>query len=102
MLDYYRKNRLVSFGFVAASDLAENIDGKAIDLRKGNRRFRFYKRLLANLFGPQTFYQVADMTNTIYLMINNKQLKSGVISIESIEKKLNELYSGNFAISDIQ
>lgn len=69
MLEYYRKNPLVSFGFVAAPDLEKDIQGKKVNLTNGSRRFKFYQRMMVNLFGPQTFYQAADTTNTIYLMI---------------------------------
>lgn len=80
MLEYYRKNPLVSFGFVAAPDLEKDVKGKKFDPANGSRRFKFYQRMMVNLFGPKTFYQAADTTNTIYLMINMTQLKSGVIT----------------------
>lgn len=41
MLEYYRKNNLVSFGFVAAPDLDKDIIGKKVDTAKGSRRFVF-------------------------------------------------------------
>lgn len=44
MLEYYRRNRLVLFGFVAAPDLDKDIKGKRIDTRNGSRRFKFYQR----------------------------------------------------------
>lgn len=56
MLEYYRRNSLVSFGFVAANDLEKDIKGKKINLSGGSRRFRFYQRMMVNLFGPETFY----------------------------------------------
>lgn len=72
MLIYYRKNKLVSFGFVAAPDLEKDIRGKKVDKDNGSRRFKFYQRMMVNLFGPETFYQASDTTNTIYLF-NDKQ-----------------------------
>lgn len=100
MLDYYRKNTLVSFGFVAAPDLEKDIEGKRINPVKGSRRFQFYKRIMVNLFGPETFLQASDTTNTIYLMINMKMLSSGNITIKDIEKRLNQTYEGGFIIED--
>lgn len=100
MLEYYRKNKLVSFGFVAAPDLEKDIKGKNIDEANGSRRFRFYQRLMINLFGPETFYQASDTTNTIYLMINMTQLSQGIITIKDIEQKLNQTYEGNFIINE--
>ncbi len=100
MLEYYRKNPLVSFGFVAARDLEKDIKGKKLDLDKGSRRFRFYQRMMINLFGPETFLQAADTTNTIYLMINMKTLTSGVITIQDIENRLNQTYEGGFIIDE--
>lgn len=100
MLEYYRKNKLVSFGFVAAPDLEKDIKGKNIDEANGSRRFRFYQRLMINLFGPETFYQASDTTNTIYLMINMTQLSQGIITIKDIEQKLNQTYEGEFIINE--
>ncbi len=99
MLEYYRKNPLVSFGFVAAPDLEKDIQGKKVNLTNGSRRFKFYQRMMVNLFGPQTFYQAADTTNTIYLMINMVQLKSGAITFKDIETRLNQTYRGNFIVN---
>lgn len=98
MLEYYRKNKLVSFGFVAAPDLARDIKGKNIDIEHGGRRFKFYKRMMLNLFGPQTFYQVSDTTFTIYLLINSNQLKNNAITITDIERRLNQTYDGDYIV----
>lgn len=100
MLEYYRKNPLVSFGFVAARDLEKDLEGKNIDVESGSRRFKFYKRMMVNLFGPETFFQSSDTSNTIYLMINMKQLSSGVITIKDIETKLYQTYIGEYIISN--
>jgi len=100
MLEYYRKNNLVSFGFVAAPDLDEDIRGKKLDKENGSRRFRFYKRMMVNLFGPETFYQASDVTNTIYLMINMKRLSDGAITLKDIEQKLNQMYMGEFVVNE--
>ena len=100
MLDYYIKNPLVSFGFVAAPDLEKDIKGKHLDPQKGNRRFLFYQRMMINLFGPKTFSQLSDTENRMYLMVNNRQLSTGLISIRQLEKRLNQLYEGDFNISE--
>ena len=101
MLEYYRKNPLVSFGFVAARDLEDDIKGKNINVKTGSRRFRFYQRMMINLFGPETFCQVSDATNTIYLMINMKQLSTGNITMKDIENKLNQTYQGEYIINEL-
>lgn len=98
MLEYYRKNPLVSFGFVAAPDLEKDLKGKNIDVGSGSRRFKFYQRMMINLFGPETFYQASDTTNTIYLMINMRQLSTGAIAIKDIEDRLNQTYNGDYII----
>lgn len=100
MLEYYRKNRLVSFGFVAAPDLDKDIKGKRIDKESGSRRFKFYQRMMTNLFGPETFYQVSDTTNTIYLLVNMAQLSNKAITIKDIEQKLNQTYLGEYVINN--
>lgn len=98
MLEYYRNNDMTSFGFVAAPDLENDIIRKKINDNCGNRRFRFYKAMMINLFGPETFYQASDTTNTIYLMINNKLLSNGILTLKDIEQKLNQLYIGDYII----
>lgn len=98
MLEYYRKNTLVSFGFVAAQDLEADVKGKKMDKVIGSRRFRFYQRMMVNLFGPQTFLQASDTTHTIYLMINMRQLAEGKITIKDIENKINQTYEGDYIV----
>ena len=44
--------------------------------------------MMINLFGPKTFYQASDTTNTIYLLINQQRLSSGKISLKDIESNL--------------
>jgi len=100
MLEYYRRNPLVSFGFVAAPDLDKDIEGKRVDKQSGSRRFRFYQRMMINLFGPKTFYQVSDTTNTIYLLVNKIQLSNNAITLKDIEQKLNQTYLGEYIIND--
>jgi hypothetical protein len=56
--------------------------------------------MMVSLFGPETFYQASDTSNTIYLMINMKQLKSGVITMKDIERKLNQTYCGQFIVGE--
>lgn len=98
MLEYYRHNKLVSFGFVASPDLAKDIEGKNFDIDKGSRRFLFYQRMMLNLFGSDTFMHVSDTTHTIYLMVNNTLLSKGQITIEEIATKINQTYLGNYII----
>lgn len=94
------KSPLVSFGFVAAPDLERDIKGKKLDPAAGSRRFRFYQRMMINLFGPKTFYQASDTTNTIYLMINMEQLESGAVTFKDIENRLNQTYEGTYVVDD--
>lgn len=100
MLEYYRKNRLASFGFVAAPDLDKDLKGKRVDKESGSRRFKFYRRMMINLFGPETFYQVSDTTNTIYLLVNMTQLSNKAVTLKDIERKLNKFYLGEYTIND--
>ena len=100
MLKYYHRNRLTSFGFVAAPDLDKDIKDKKVDTESGSRRFKFYQRMMVNLFGPETFYQVSDTTNTIYLLVNTEQLSKGAVTLKDIERRLNQTYQRGFLISE--
>ena len=100
MLEYYRKNPFISFGFVAAPDLEKDLVGKSFDQKNGSRRFRFYQRMMITLFGPETFLQVSDTTHTIYLMVNRQQLIQNNFTIKNIEDKLNQIYSGGYVLDN--
>lgn len=100
MLEYYRMNRLVSFGFIAAPDLDNDVKNKNVDISSGSRRFKFYKRMMINLFGPKTFYQVSDSTNTIYLLVNMEQMTKGIVTLKDIELKINQTYQGEYTINE--
>lgn len=93
MFHYLENNRCASSGFVAASDLNQTS-------RTGypNKRFRFYRRLMLTLFGPETFIQAYDLANSLYLLINRKELESSHISISHLEKEISLLYEGVYSI----
>lgn len=96
MLHYYRNNPLASFGFVAAPDLDADVRAIHSQIEHGNRRYTLYKRLMLNWFGTQTFLQVSDTGNTIYLLVNQAQLASGSITIDHIERQINQIYTGDY------
>lgn len=56
--------------------------------------------MMINLFGPETFYQVFDTTNTIYLLVNVVRLTNNSFSLKDLEKKLNQIYLGEYIIND--
>ena len=90
MLDYFRNDNCISFGFVAAPNLNDPLSP--------NKRFRFYRRMMLSIFGEQTFAQGYDVKNSIYILINRKMLDSRQISLSKIEKEINNLYEGDFSI----
>ncbi len=90
MLDYFKNDNCISFGFVAAPNLNDT-DGP-------NKRFRFYRRMMLSIFGSRTFAQGYDIENSIYVLINRKMLDSRLISLSEIEKEINKLYEGEFSI----
>lgn len=87
MLDYYKHDNSSSFGFVAAADIGGNPIGKP------NKRFRFYRTMMLNIFGKQTFIQGYD----IDLLINRFSLENGVISKDEIEDEISRLYQGDYS-----
>lgn len=92
MLDYYRKDEFYSFGFVAAPDL----DG--IKANVPNKRFRFYRNMMLNVFGEQTFLQAYDVNTSVYVLINRKSYEQGDISIEALEDEISRLYEGDYSL----
>lgn len=93
MLEYFRKDRCASFGFVAANDL--NSPEKS---DTPNKRFRFYRRMMLSIFGSQTFVQGYDERNSIYLIINREMLERNEISIRQIETEISRLYEGQYSL----
>lgn len=93
MLDYYKRNPNASFGFVAANDLVGETDS-----RRPNKRFRFYKAMMLNLFGKETFAQGYDIDNSLYLLVNRNGLEQGIITAEQIEKEISKLYNGEYFV----
>lgn len=94
MLNYYKKNPLCSFGFVAS----ESID-LPVGNYKINKRFRFYRRMMLSLFSPKYFLQGYDLKRSLYLLINKKALKDKEITIPYIEEEINKLFIGDFSLS---
>ena len=56
--------------------------------------------MMINLFGPETFFQVSDTTNTIYLLVNREQLSKGAVTLKDIERRLNQTYNGGYFITE--
>ena len=92
MLNYYNRNPSSSFGFVAAADLNVN------QTEKPNKRFRFYRAMMLNIFGKQTFIQGSDIKNSIYLLVNRASFENGIISKTQIETEISRLYEGDYSL----
>lgn len=90
MLKYFRQDEFSSFGFVAAPDL----DGVQIGLP--NKRFRFYRNLMLNIFGSKTFLQAYDVNTSVYVLINRKYYENGSITLQSLEDEISRLYEGDY------
>lgn len=91
MFDYFTKDDRTSFGFVGAHDLVE--------LPKcdfPNKRFRFYRRMMLSLFGPETFVQLNDVKNPLYFLVRRNRYDSGEVTMEKIEQELSEMYEGDY------
>lgn len=99
MYDYLIRNDLYSFGFVAAPDAPNQPTPQKQNYP--NKRFRFYRRMMLSLFGPNTFLQGYDLKNSLYLLINKKSLMKETFTIEKLENKIAELYEGEYTIEII-
>lgn len=92
MLEYFKRDNSSSFGFVAAADLGGN------PADKPNKRFRFYRAMMLNIFGKQTFIQGYDVENSLYLLVSRMSLESGKISMRMIENEISRLYEGDYSL----
>lgn len=92
LLDYYRRDEFSSFGFVAAPDLNGNED------EFPNKRFRFYRNMMLNTFGEQTFIQAYDKQTSVYVLINRKAYNLGCISLTMLEEEISKLYEGDYSL----
>ncbi|MDE6026595.1 MAG: hypothetical protein K2G23_00805 [Muribaculaceae bacterium] len=93
MEHYYKENNFASFGFVAAPDIVPEKNKRA-----ENKRFRFYRRFMLSIFGPHTFLQAYDESNSIYILINRRKWEDGRINLELLEKEIGRIYEGDFNI----
>ena len=94
MMRYYERIPIISFGFVAAEDLA--CSGKS---KESNRRFSFYKRMMLTMFGPATFIQAYDVNKSLYMLINKKSYDRGNVNLGDIEREISKLYEGDFTLT---
>jgi len=94
MCGYFEKDPCTSFGFVAASDIAT---GKVQNVP--NKRFRFYRRMMLSIFGPETFAQGYDQNASVYLLINRRRLAVGELCISQIEAVIAGLYAGDYGLT---
>lgn len=94
MLDYFRRDRCSSFGFVAADNDVES-DGRIVV----NKRFRFYRRMMLSLFSPESFVQAYDVNNSVYVLINAYMLANGKITVNIVEDELALLYCGDYTLN---
>lgn len=97
MMHYYKNDLFTSFGFVAAPDLG--IEESGNETVHTNKRFRFYKRMMLSLFGPETFIQAYDSGSSVYVMINSKVYDRGEITLTKIGKELEKLYEGEYCLT---
>lgn len=95
MFHYLNNNNCISFGFVAAPNLLQGNQYPDVP----NKRFRFYRRMMLSLFGPDMFLQAYDAKNSLYLLINRTEFDKGDLSIHEIEKEISNLYEGDFSIT---
>ena len=88
------KDKTVSFAFVAASDIEESKKARGY-----NRRFRLYRALVTQYFGYDTFAQIHDSNNRVYLMLNNNMIANGKLSVGELIDNINEIFEGEFNFS---
>lgn len=94
MVHYFKTIECASFGFVAAADIVH----KNFETDIPNKRFRFYRRMMLSLFGPDVFQQAYDINNSLYLLINRKCMENDEFSISKIAEEISKLYDGEFSI----
>lgn len=85
MLDYWKKNKSVSFVFYAVPRSWKERDLDKVKMTEENlrifkyqysvARFNIYQYAMINLFPPQYFVHMRDTRNSIYILLNKKQLK---------------------------
>ena len=90
MLNYFEHDRCASFVFIGANDMG------VAKTNVPSRRFRFYRRLMLNIFSPTNFIQASDPNNSIYLLVNRAQIQSDVLTLPLIESAISQMYQGEF------
>ncbi len=80
MLDMRRKVPPASFGFQGASLLGEGI--------QGTKRYRIYKRIFQTFFSPAEFRHLDYPSQSMYLILSNRQLMAQANLLELLEQHL--------------
>lgn len=79
------KNPWASFGFIGEQLQTE-------DSSKNTKRFRVYKCVMENFFSPLNFTHYIKEESSMYLILNNLNLKDNPNVLSQIEKMIVEYY----------
>lgn len=86
MLQVYRERPLASFMFTG-SPLPGELD------KKQTKRYRLYRRIMANFFSPVNFLHLVNEDQSLYLLLNKeKDAKEGAL-LQRVEQMMIELLS---------
>jgi hypothetical protein len=54
--------------------------------------------MMLTMFSPRVFVQYADISNSVYMLVNREMLDRGEVSIPTIEAALSSLYVGDYSL----
>ena len=85
LLEISRDNPSSSFGFIGSQDLTEA-------KKENTKRYKVYRRIVSNLFKPETFKHYEDSINSAYLLIRNSEVERD----NDLFEKIRDLIIDNF------
>jgi len=87
MLAILHQNDTANFGFVASN----TIEGKYIEPKYYNQRFRIYKKLMSYWFPDNLFLHTINEANSTYLLLNRKNQ-----NLEALTERIVEMFIRNY------
>lgn len=78
VMSILKKHPNASFGFLGAHTI--DLSNKYEEKKFNTRRFRIYKYAIEELIGTENFSHYMDVTNSTYLIVNNKVGNTDVFS----------------------
>ncbi len=92
LLEIFTNNNQSCFGFIGANTKMKKLE----EIRYETKRYKFYKKLIANYFGEKTFKHRKLVNSSAYLLLSTEALRSDCNKEQHITEMFQRNYSSIF------